>query len=105
MSSIRDIERTIEQLKERQIKARKFDKLMNNREFKELILQDYLTDEPARVTSLLVHPQHREVCVSQLMGIARMREHLDYLASQYATVDADLAAAMEAREQVLVEDI
>ena len=52
--SLADIEFTIESLKARQLKARKFQKLMANREFKELILEDYLKDEPARITTLLV---------------------------------------------------
>ena len=42
MSNLKEIEYTIEVLKQRQIKARKFEKLMSNREFKELILTDYL---------------------------------------------------------------
>lgn len=101
--SLADIEFTIESLKARQLKARKFQKLMANREFKELILEDYLKDEPARITTLLVSPQHREGCLSQLMAISRVAEHLQYLEHLFSTVDADLQAAEEAREQLLVD--
>ena len=104
MSVITDIERTIEQLKERQAKARKFEKLMNNREFKELILGDYLCDEPARITTLLAYPQHRESSVSQLMAISRFNEYLDQLHNRYTSVDEELEAALESRAQVLAEE-
>ena len=76
---------------------------MANREFKELILEDYLKDEPARITTLLVSPQHREGCLSQLMAISRVAEHLQYLEHMFSTFDADLQAAEEAREQLLAD--
>ena len=104
MSNLKDIEYTIEVLKQRQIKARKFEKLMSNREFKELILTDYLQDEPVRLTTMLVHPQHRESSVSQLMGIARFNEHINYMQSLFAQVDKDLQDAEEMRDQLLAEE-
>lgn len=104
MSNLKEIEYTIEVLKQRQIKARKFEKLMSNREFKELILTDYLQDEPVRLTSMLVHPQNREGSVSQLMGIARFNEHIQYMQSLFAQVDKDLQDAEEMRDQLLTEE-
>ena len=104
MSNLKEIEYTIEVLKQRQSKARKFEKLMGNREFKELILTDYLQDEPVRLTSMLVHPQHREGAVSQLMGIARFNEHINYMQSLFAQVDKDLQDAEEMRDQLLAEE-
>ena len=104
MSNLKEIEYTIEVLKQRQIKARKFEKLMSNREFKELILTDYLQDEPVRLTSMLVHPQHREGAVSQLMGIARFNEHINYMQSLFVQVDKDLQDAEEMRDQLLAEE-
>ena len=104
MSNLKEIEYTIEVLKQRQSKARKFEKLMSNREFKELILTDYLQDEPVRLTSILVHPQHREGAVSQLMGIARFNEHINYMQSLFAQVDKDLQDAEEMRDQLLAEE-
>ena len=104
MSNLKEIEYTIEVLKQRQNKARKFEKLMSNREFKELILTDYLQDEPVRLTSMLVHPQHREGAVSQLMGIARFNEHINYMQSLFAQVDKDLQDAEEMRDQLLAEE-
>lgn len=104
MSNLKEIEYTIEVLKQRQIKARKFEKLMSNREFKELILTDYLQDEPVRLTSMLVHPQHREGSVSQLMGIARFNEHIQYMQALFAQVDKDLQDAEEMRDQLLAEE-
>lgn len=104
MSNLKEIEYTIEVLKQRQIKARKFEKLMSNREFKELILTDYLQDEPVRLTSMLVHPQHRESTLSQLMGIARFNEHIQYMQSLFAQVDKDLQDAEEMRGQLLIEE-
>ena len=104
MSNLKEIEYTIEVLKQRQIKARKFEKLMSNHEFKELILTDYLQDEPVRLTSMLVHPQHREGAVSQLMGIARFNEHINYMQSLFAQVDKDLQDAEEMRDQLLAEE-
>ena len=104
MSNLKEIEYTIEVLKQRQIKARKFEKLMSNREFKELILTDYLQDEPVRLTSMLVHPQYREGSVSQLMGIARFNEHIQYMQSLFAQVDKDLQDAEEMRDQLLTEE-
>ena len=104
MSNLSEIEYTIEVLKQRQVKARKFEKLMNNREFKELIVGDYLQDEPARLTTMLVHPQHRESSISQLMGIARFQEHLDYMQSLFSAVDKDLQDAEEMRDQLMSEE-
>ena len=104
MSNLKEIEYTIEVLKQRQSKARKFEKLMSNREFKELILTDYLQDEPVRLTSMLVHPQHREGSVSQLMGISRFNEHIQYMQSLFAQVDKDLQDAEEMRDQLLAEE-
>jgi len=104
MSNLKEIEYTIEVLKQRQSKARKFEKLMGNREFKELILTDYLQDEPVLLTSMLVHPQHREGSVSQLMGIARFNEHIQYMQSLFAQVDKDLQDAEEMRDQLLAEE-
>ena len=104
MSNLKEIEYTIEVLKQRQIKARKFEKLMSNREFKELILTDYLQDEPVRLTTMQVHPQHREGSVSQLMGIARFNEHINYMQSLFAQVDKDLQDAEEMRDQLLAEE-
>lgn len=103
MSNLQEIEHTIEVLKQRQIKARKFEKLMSNREFRELILNDYLQDEPARLTSMLVHPQHREGAISQLMGIARFSEHLDYMQTLFSNVEKDLQDAEEMRDQLMAE--
>ena len=104
MSNLSEIEYTIEVLKQRQVKARKFEKLMSNREFKELVIGDYLQDEPARLTTMLVHPQHREGAISQLMGIARFQEHLDYMQSLFGTVDKDLQDAEEMRDQLMAEE-
>ena len=104
MSNLKEIEYTIEVLKQRQIKARKLEKLMSNREFKELILTDYLQDEPVRLTTMLIHPQHREGSVSQLMGIARFNEHINYMQTLFAQVDKDLQDAEEMRDQLLAEE-
>ena len=104
MSNLKEIEYTIEVLKQRQIKARKFEKLMSNREFRELILTDYLQDEPVRLTTMLIHPQHREGSVSQLMGIARFNEHINYMQTLFAQVDKDLQDAEEMRDQLLAEE-
>lgn len=105
MNQLQQVEYSIEQLKLRKAKAAKFAKLMNNREFKEFILDEYLIQEPARVTTLLVHPQLREGSISQLMAISRLGEHLNTLEKMFATVDADLEEAEYVREQMLAEDL
>ena len=53
---------------------------------------------------MLVHPQHREGAVSQLMGIARFNEHIQYMQSLFAQVDKDLQDAEEMRDQLLAEE-
>lgn len=104
MTQLQQIEYSIEQLKLRKAKAAKFAKLMNNREFKEFIIDEYLNQEPARLTTLLAKPQLRENAVSQLMAISRFGEHLDFLQNLFATVDSDLEEAEEARQQLIHEE-
>lgn len=104
MSTLKEIEYTIEMLKLRQVKARKFEKLVNNREFKELILNDYLQDEPARLTSLLVHPQHKDSAMAQLAAVGQFRSHLHFLEGLFGSVDKELKDAEEMHSQMLTEE-
>lgn len=104
MSHLQQVEHKIETLKARKAKAVKLTKLMNNREFKEIILDDYLAQEPVRLTTLLANSRTYENAVGELLAISRFSEYLRTLENLHADVDGEIEEAEEIRNQLMAEE-
>lgn len=91
MTEVMQLEEQLKMYKDMANKFDKLQKLMKNREFKELILEDYLNKEPARLTSLLAHTEHREAAVGELMAISRFGQHLQTCEMMFEQAKAQVA--------------
>ena len=79
MSDIEEVELSRDHAKELIRKRDKALKLASNREFKELVLEGYFRDEPARLASAFNDPAmstHREALLSQFKAIGQFEQYL-----------------------------
>lgn len=100
-----ELRKDLELAKELVVKGEKLTKLMKNREFKELILEDYLKEEALRLTGILgqVSEDVRPKVIAELEAISKLQNHfrmIEAFAEQAKERIKDIEAELEAADVV-----
>lgn len=102
MSDIQSLEAQLKQAKESVAQRDKIDKLMANREFKELILDGFIRDESARLAHVSGDPvlseKDQRDCVGMAQAGGHLKRFLNVLVSQANTAERqipDIEAAID----------
>jgi len=108
MSEVENIELSIEDA--RKLVARKDAalKLATNREFKQLILNDYYVDEAVRLTSCLGQPQMKNFeaeIVGDLKAIASLRQYFQTIITMGRNAESELVEAQELLEETRAAEL
>lgn len=97
-----DAKKSLEIIVERSDMARR---LNENKDFQELIIQGYLTDEPKRLAELMasgkLHEKNIANCVQDIDAIARFRNFLKMNIEQGNLARDELEALEEARDEAI----
>lgn len=93
---LNNLERDLKVAKDIAAKGEKLQKLLKNREFKELILEDYVKEETLRLHSLMAQftGDQRKAVIAELDSISRFKMHINYL-EQFALSAKDKAKEIE----------
>ncbi|AGH07383.1 hypothetical protein SUFG_00010 [Sulfitobacter phage phiCB2047-B] len=77
--------------------------LASNPEFKQLISEGYLTQEPQRIAELMasgrLHKNNMENCMAELDAIGKFRSFLRLNLEQASAAESELASLEEARDE------
>lgn len=98
-----ELQQDLDLAKELVAKGDKLAKLMKNREFKELVLEDYLKEEALRLTGILgqVADDVRPKVIAELEAISKLQNHfrmIELIAEQAKARMEEIKAAIEADE-------
>lgn len=85
-------------------------RLAKNEDFKQLVMQGYLSDEPKRLADLMASgrlvQQSMENCTRELDAIGKFRNFMREMTSQGEMARTELASLEEAREEaILAEEV
>lgn len=85
------------------------DRLLHNRDFKEVILEGYLREEAIRLVHLKAHQDHQSpekqaAIASKLDAVGHFHQFISRVQSETATAVKDLHDAEQAREDFLSEE-
>lgn len=99
-----ELQQDLNLAKELVAKGDKLAKLMKNREFKEIILEDYLKEEALRLTGILgqVTDEVRPKVIAELEAISKLQNHfrmIEAIAEQAKVRIADIEAEIENIEE------
>ena len=102
------LERSIEHAKRAIELGNNVDRLVNNRDFKKLILDEYLREEPIRLVHLLSDPsmnspESRQAITVQMEAISSFRRFLENKTQLAEISRKSLAYDEQAREDMLIE--
>ncbi len=85
--------------------ADKAKRLVENQDFKDLVMEGYFTEEPQRLASLLssgkLPERNKQGCVAELDSIGRFRAFLQTFADQGITARDELKSLEEARDEAV----
>jgi len=104
------IELTIEQAKNLIKRGESLKKLYNNKDFKNVILEDYFKDNAIRLVHLRSDPncQTDEIqgnILREMDGVGSLKKYFNVILALASRAEQDLAAAEEAREEIAAEEL
>lgn len=83
-------------------------RLSKNEDFKQLVMQGYLSDEPKRLAELMASgrlvQQSMENCTRELDAIGKFRNFMREMTSQGEMARTELASLEEAREEAILAE-
>jgi len=83
-------------------------RLSKNEDFKQLVMQGYLSDEPKRLADLMASgrlvQQSMENCTRELDAIGKFRNFMREMTSQGEMARTELASLEEAREEAILAE-
>lgn len=107
---LQQLEISMSQAKKRIAKMDILKRLVKNKDFKELIEEDYFEKEPGRLTLLLADPSCQDEEIqkdihNQMIAIAYLRRYFVGINQMGRTAIASLEADEQTQEEILAEDL
>tara|TARA_R110002167_G_scaffold68570_1_gene193606 strand:+ start:86 stop:427 length:342 start_codon:yes stop_codon:yes gene_type:complete len=104
------IELTIEQARNLIKRGESLKKLYSNKDFKNVILEDYFKENAIRLVHLRSDPncQNDEIqgnILREMDGVGSLKKHFNVILALASRAEQDLAAAEEAREEIAAEEL